>query len=290
MELEELVNIGGWILKWINRYIIIPLFNFLDNYISNYGIIILILTVLIKIVLFPLTYKSYTSMAKMKVLKPQLDEINQKYSKDQAMEKQRAQMSLYKKAGVSPMGGCLPLLLQMPILISMYRFFPTSIELRQEGFLWANDLSTYDSIFHLPFEIPFYGDHVSLFTLLMTVTTIFTMKFSNQASASSSQMPGMKGMMYVMPVMLLFILNGFSAALTYYLFLSNLITVGQNAISKKFINEEEILKKLNENKKKPQKKSKFQAKLEEMNKQRTAGNPPKKKGNANKSTNTKKKK
>lgn len=277
MQLSELVDLGWWILKWINRYIIIPIFNFLDNYITNYGIIILILTVLIKIVLFPLTYKSYISMAKMKVLKPQLDEINNKYSKDQAMEKQRAQMNLYKKAGVSPMGGCLPLLLQMPILIAMYRFFPTSIELRQESFLWAKDLSTFDSIAHLPFEIPFYGDHVSLFTLLMAGTTILTMKFSNQASTSSSQMPGMKTMMYFMPVMLLFVLNSFSAALTYYLFLSNIITVGQNAISKKFIDEDAMLKKINENKKKPPKKSKFQEKLEEANKQRAAQKTKKKK-------------
>jgi YidC/Oxa1 family membrane protein insertase len=215
-------------------------------------------------------------MAKMKVLKPQIDEINKKIPKEKAMERQQAQMKLYRKAGVSPMGGCLPLLLQMPILIAMYRFFPSSIELRQESFLWATDLSTYDSILNLPFEIPFYGDHVSLFTILMTITTIITMRFSNQASASSSQMPGMKSMMYVMPVMLLFVLNNFSSALTYYLFLSNLITVGQNAVSKRFINEEEILKKINENKKKPQKKSNFQNKLEKMAKER-GYKPPKKK-------------
>jgi YidC/Oxa1 family membrane protein insertase len=275
-ELPELVQLGGWILKWINRFAIIPIFNFLDNYISNYGIIILLLTIIIKIVLFPLTYRSYASMAKMKVLKPQIDEINKKIPKEKAMERQQAQMKLYRKAGVSPMGGCLPLLLQMPILIAMYRFFPSSIELRQESFLWATDLSTYDSILNLPFEIPFYGDHVSLFTILMTITTIITMRFSNQASASSSQMPGMKSMMYVMPVMLLFVLNNFSSALTYYLFLSNLITVGQNAVSKRFINEEEILKKINENKKKPQKKSNFQNKLEKMAKER-GYKPPKKK-------------
>ncbi len=275
-DLLELVQLGAWILKWINRFAIIPIFNFLNNYISNYGIIILLLTIIIKIVLFPLTYKSYASMAKMKVLKPQIDEINKKIPKEKAMERQQAQMKLYRKAGVSPMGGCLPLLLQMPILIAMYRFFPASIELRQEGFLWANDLSTYDSILNLPFSIPFYGDHVSLFTILMTITTIITMRFSNQASASSSQMPGMKSMMYVMPVMLLFVLNNFSSALTYYLFLSNLITVGQNAVSKRFINEEDILRKINENKKKPQKKSNFQSKLEKMAKER-GYKPPKKK-------------
>ncbi len=267
-EFESLVTLGGWIIKWINRYLIIPVFNFLDNFINSYGIIILLLTFIIKTILFPLTFRSFKSQAKMRVLKPQIDEINKKYpSKDKAMEKQQATMALYKKAGASPMGGCLPLLLQMPILIAMYRFFPTSIELRQETFLWATDLSTYDSILHLPFEIPMYGDHVSLFTLLMTASTILTTKINSQAGASSSSMPGMKGMMYVMPIMLLVILNSFSAGLTYYLFLANLITFGQNMIFKQFIDEDELLKKMNENKKKPQKKSSFQAKLEQMQKQ-----------------------
>jgi len=275
MELQELVSLGSWIIKWINQYVIIFLFNFLNKYIANYGIIILLLTVIIKLVLFPLTYKSYLSMAKMRVLKPQIDEINARIPKDKSMERQQATMALYKKVGVSPMGGCLPTLLQMPILLAMFRFFPSSIELRQQSFLWAKDLSTYDSILQLPFNIPFYGDHVSLFTILMTVSTILSMKINNQAQTSSS-MPGMKQMMYVMPVMFMFILNNFSAGLTYYYFLANMITFGQNAVIKHYVDDEAILKKLHENKKKPVKKSKFQARIEEAAKQR-GYKPPKKK-------------
>ena len=275
-ELEELVNLGGLMSRWINRYVIIPIFNFLNRFISNYGLIILLLTIIIKVILFPLTYRSYLSMAKMKILKPEIDQINEKIPKEKAMERQQATMALYKKAGVSPMGGCLPMLLQMPILISMYRFFPTSIELRQEKFLWAHDLSTYDSILNLPFNIPMYGDHVSLFTLLMTASTLLTMRLSNQTTASSQQMPGMKGMMYIMPVMFMFILNNFSAALTYYYFLANIITFGQNYIFKLFVDEESIHKKMMENKKKPaKKKSGFQKRLEEMAKKR-GYNPSKK--------------
>ncbi len=267
--LEELVMLGRNIIKFFNKYVIVPIFNWLDNSIGNYGIIILILTLIIKIVLFPLTFKSYQSQAKMKVLKPLVDEIGKKYpKKEDAMKKQQATMDLYKKAGVSPMGGCLPMLLQMPILFAMFRFFPTSIELRQQSFLWAEDLSTYDSILDLPFNIPLYGDHISLFTLLMTASTIITMKINSPSSTGQEQMPGMKMMTYIMPIMFMLILNNFSAGLTYYYFLANLITFGQNMISKKFIDEEAVLKKLNENKKKPPKKSKFQQRLEEAAKQR----------------------
>jgi len=268
LELQQLVELGGWIIRWINRFVIIPLFNWLNNFIGNYGIIILILTLIIKMTLFPLTFKSYLSQAKMRVLKPQIDEINAKIPKDKAMERQQATMALYKRAGVNPMGGCLPMLLQFPFLIAMFRFFPSSIELRQESFLWAEDLSTYDSILDLPFTIPFYGDHVSLFTLLMTISTIATMKINNQVASSSTQMPGMKTMMYIMPVMFMFILNSFSAGLTYYYFLANLITFGQNAIFKRYVDEDKILKKLNENKKKPQKKSGFQKRLEDAAKKK----------------------
>ncbi|MDP4188408.1 MAG: membrane protein insertase YidC [Bacteroidota bacterium] len=267
LDLEELVTLGKNIIKWINRFGIIPIFNFLGTFIGSYGIIILILTIIIKMILFPLTYKSYLSTAKMRVLKPQIDEINAKYPKEKAMERQQATMALYKKVGVSPMGGCLPALLQMPILIAMFRFFPTSIELRHQSFLWAKDLSTYDSILNLPFSIPFYGDHVSLFTILMTVTTIISIKINDQDNAQSSQMPGMKTMMYIMPVMFMFMFNSFSAALTYYYFLVNIISFGMNALFKHYVNDEEVLKKLHENKKKPVKKSKFQARLEEMAKQ-----------------------
>ena len=176
-------------------------------------------------------------------------------------------MDLYKKAGANPMGGCLPMLLQFPILYAMFRFFPTSIELRQQPFLWAHDLSTYDSILNLPWNIPMYGDHVSLFTLLMTVTTILSMRWNNQATAGSSQMPGMKTMMYIMPVMFMFILNNFSAGLTYYYFLANVITLGQNLLFKRFINEEKIMARLNAKKSKPVKKSRFAQRLEEIQKQ-----------------------
>ncbi len=277
LDMEELVSMGKSIIRWINQFAIIPVFTWLNKSINNYGIIILLLTLIIKMVLFPLTYKSFLSQAKMKVLKPQVDEINARFpKKEDAMKKQKATMALYKRAGVSPMGGCLPMLLQMPILFAMFRFFPTSIELRQEGFLWAHDLSTYDSILDLPFNIPIYGDHVSLFTLLMTISTIVTMKINSPATGGSSQMPGMKGMMYIMPIMFMLILNNFSAGLTYYYFLANLITFGQNMISKRFVNEEEILKKLQENKKKPAKKSKWQQRLEAATKQK-GYRPPKKK-------------
>jgi YidC/Oxa1 family membrane protein insertase len=278
LELENLVGLGGLMSRVINRYAIIPMFGFLHSFINNYGLIILILTIVIKLVLFPLTYRSYLSMAKMRALKPEIDAINEKIPKEKSMERQQATMALYKKAGVSPLGGCLPMLLQMPILIAMFRFFPTSIELRQQHFLWAHDLSTYDSILHLPFTIPMYGDHVSLFTLLMTASTILTMRISNQANVSQSQMPGMKGMMYIMPVMFMFMLNSWSSALTYYYFLANVITFGQNQISKRFVDEDALRKKLQSNQKKSsvKKKSGFQKRLEDMAKQR-GYNPPKKK-------------
>lgn len=272
-ELERLVTLGKNITGWINRFAIIPIFNFLNKYIQNYGIIILILTIIIKVVLFPLTFKSYQSQAKMQVLKPMVDELGKKFpKKEDAMKKQQATMDLYKRAGVNPMGGCLPLLLQMPILYAMFRFFPTSIELRQEHFLWATDLSTYDSILNLPFTIPLYGNHVSLFTLLMTASTILTMKMTG--SSPGQDQPGMKVMMYMMPVMFMLILNNFSSGLTYYYFLANMITYIQNIISKRFINAEAVLATLEENKKKPLKKSKWQQRLEEAARQRGI-NPPK---------------
>jgi YidC/Oxa1 family membrane protein insertase len=196
-----------------------------------------------------------------------VDELAKKYpNKDDAMKKQQATMELYKKAGVSPMGGCLPMMLQMPILFAMFRFFPASIELRQQSFLWAHDLSTYDSIFNLPFTIPMYGDHVSLFTLLMTASTIITTKISSPAGGQE-QMPGMKTMMYMMPVMFMLILNNFSAGLTYYYFLANVISIIQTQVSQRFVNEKDLLKKIEENKKKPVKKSKWQQRLDAAAKQ-----------------------
>jgi YidC/Oxa1 family membrane protein insertase len=272
-QLEQLVTLGKNITRWINQFIIIPIFNWLNKYIGNYGLIILILTIIIKVALFPLTFKSYQSQAKMAVLKPQVDELGKKFpKKEDAMKKQQATMDLYKRAGVNPMGGCLPMLLQMPILFAMFRFFPTSIELRQEHFLWATDLSTYDSILKLPFTIPLYGNHVSLFTLLMTASTLLTMKMTG--SQPGSDQPGMKAMMYMMPVMFMLILNNFSSGLTYYYFLANMITWGQNLISKRFINADEVLSKLEENRKKPVQKSKWQQRLEAAAKQRGI-NPPK---------------
>lgn len=267
IQLEKIVFLGRNIISWINRFAIIPIFNWLDNFIGNYGIIILILTIIIKVVLFPLTFKSYQSQAKMQVLKPLVDELSKKFpKKEDALKKQQAQMDLYKRAGVNPMGGCLPMLLQMPILFAMFRFFPVSIELRQEHFLWATDLSTYDSIFTLPFTIPLYGNHVSLFTLLMTASTLLTMKMTG--SSPGSDQPGMKLMMYMMPVMFMLILNNFSSGLTYYYFLANMLTYAQNIISKRFIDTEAVLATLEENKKKPVKKSKWQQRLEDAAKQR----------------------
>ena len=272
----------GWSflpLAWINIYAVIPVFNFLGSFGWNYGIIILILTILLKLVLFPIAYKTYKSTAKMRVLKPEIDEISAKFpKKEDAMKKQQATMALYKKAGVNPMAGCVPMLMQMPILFAMFRFFPSSIELRQQSFLWATDLSSYDSIWTFPngFEIPFYGDHVSLFTLLMTVSTIIYTKMNNQMMASGSQqMPGMKTMMYLMPIMFLGMFNNYAAGLSYYYFLANIITFSQMYVIRATIDEKKILKQIELNKKKPVKKSSFQKRLEEAAKKR-GYNPPKK--------------
>jgi YidC/Oxa1 family membrane protein insertase len=272
-QIEKIVFLGRSVIGWISRFVIIPIFNWLEKYISSYGLIILILTLIIKIVLFPLTFKSYQSQAKMQVLKPLVEELGKKFpKKEDAMKKQQATMDLYKRAGVNPMGGCLPMLLQFPILFAMFRFFPVSIELRHAHFLWATDLSTYDSILTLPFKIPMYGDHVSLFTLLMTASSLLTMKMTG--SSPGQDQPGMKLMMYMMPVMFMLILNNFSAGLTYYYFLANMITWLQNIVSKRFINQEKVLATLEENKKKPVQKSKWQKRLEDAAKQRGI-NPPK---------------
>ena len=254
----------GWILfAWINKWLIIPIFSFLETSVANYGIIIIILAFFIKIILSPISYKSYLSMAKMKVLKPQLDEIKEKHG-DDMQKAQAAQMELYGKVGVNPLSGCIPMLLQMPILLAMFNFFPNSIELRQAGFLWADDLSSYDSIMNLPFNIPFYGDHVSLFTLLMAGSTLLY-TWSNQQMNASMQGP-MKSMQYLMPIMMIFFFNNFSSGLTFYYFILNILNFGQQAIIKKyFIDENKILKIMEENKarNKNKKKSKFQQRLEE---------------------------
>ncbi len=274
LKLEKLVPLGWGIFGWVNRVAIIPLFNWLGSFLTNYGLIILIMTIIIKLVIFPLTYKSYQSTAKMRVLKPQVDKLNEKYPKpEQAMQKQQATMDLYKRAGVNPLGGCLPLLLQMPILIAMFRFFPASIELRQQSFLWANDLSSYDSILDLPFSIPFYGDHISLFTLLMAGAIVLSTKLNSGQMDSGNQMPGMKMMMYLMPIMMVFWFNNYSSGLSYYYFLSNIITIGQTYLVRKFVDEKALLVKLNAKAEKNaknsngKKKSGFMARLEEMQRQ-----------------------
>ena len=269
LNLDVILDLGWGIFGWINRYVIIFLFQFLSSFISNYGIIILVMTFIIKIFLFPLTFKSYMSTAKMKVLKPQIDEINEKISKDKTMERQQATMALYKRAGVNPMGGCLPMVLQMPILFAMFRFFPVSIQLRHQSFLWADDLSSYDSILDLPFTIPFYGDHVSLFTLLMTASTIIYTKMQSSMNPQNNAMPGMQTMMYMMPLMFLFFLNSYASGLSYYYFVANVITFSQMFLIKYFVDDNKVLAKLEASKKKPaKKKSSFQARLEEMAKQK----------------------
>ncbi len=270
IDLQNIIPLGRSIFRWVNVGIVIPVFNFLGRFIDNYGVIILILTILIKLALFPLTYKQYKSTGMMSALKPEIDKLNEKYPKQEdAMKKQQAMMDLYKRAGVSPMGGCLPMLLQMPLLIAMFRFFPASIELRQESFLWVDDLSPYDAILNLPFSIPWYGDHVSLFCLLMTIVNIVYIKMSGQANAGGQQMPGMKMMMYMMPVMMLFWFNDYAAALSYYYFLTLLITIVQTFVIKRTINPEEVLNRLKTAKvQKTPTKSKFQQRLEEAAKKR----------------------
>jgi len=256
----------GWPpMLWINKFVIIPIFNFLEGYISNYGIIIILLVLFVKILLLPLSYKSYLGMAKMKLLKPELDLIKEKNGENMA-QNQQDQMKLYQQAGVNPFSGCIPLLLQMPILFAMFYFFPVSIELRQQPFLWAEDLSTYDSIINLPFTIPFYGSHVSLFVLLMTASTLIYTWQNNQIS--SVQGP-MKSMSYFMPVIFMFVLNNFSAGLSFYYFVSNLVTFAQQAIIKRFVDEDKILAVMEDHKKKmlagggTGKKSSFMNKLEQ---------------------------
>lgn len=262
---EELVPLGWGIFGWVNQYIIINIFDFLSKYFSSYGIIILLLTLIIKIGLAPFTYKAFLSQAKMKVLKPEIDKINEKLKGKDPMKAQQETMGLYRKAGVNPMGGCLPMLFQFPILIAMFRFFPASIELRQESFLWADDLSSYDSIYELGFNIPFYGDHISLFTLLMTISTLLYTHMNS--SMATGQMAQMKWIMYLMPIMFLGFFNNYAAGLSYYYFLANMFTFTQQYFMKIMINEDEILAQLEANKKKPAKpKSKFQKKLEDMQK------------------------
>lgn len=273
LSLERIIPLGWIISSFISRWVVIPVFDFLQQYIASFGLIILILTILVKLVIFPLTYKSYLSTAKMRVLKPEIEAINAKYPRQEdAMKKQQATMELYKKANVNIMGGCIPALIQMPILIAMFRFFPASIELRGQSFLWSDDLSSYDSILQLPFSIPFYGDHVSLFALLMALV-FFAFSYMNyqQSASSQPQMAGMKFMMvYMMPVMMLLWFNDYASGLCYYYLLSNLITIIQTVAIRNLIDDNKIHALVHANMTKNNtkgKKSRFQQKYEELMRQ-----------------------
>ncbi|MDE5636527.1 MAG: membrane protein insertase YidC [Alistipes sp.] len=275
VAMERLVPLGWGIFGWVNRWFVIPVFDLLRNHIASFGIIILILAVLIKLIIFPLTYKSYVSTAKMRVIKPEVDALAAKFPRQEdAMKRQQATMELYKKAGINPMGGCIPMLIQMPIIIAMFRFFPASIELREQSFLWADDLSSYDSIVDLPFSIPFYGDHVSLFALLMAVA-LFAFSYVNyqQTASSQPQMAGMKFMMvYMMPAMMLLWFNSYSSGLCFYYFLANIITIVQTMVIRRMIDDDKIhaIMQANAAKSKNSKKSKFQLRYEELMRQQEA--------------------
>lgn len=269
LKYEKIIPLGGWLVNWISRFVIIPCFDFLSRFINNWGLIILLMTILIKVVLSPLTYKSFKSSAKMNVLKPDIEQINKKYPNEKdAMKKQQATMELYQKAGISPMGGCLPMLLQFPILFAMFRFFPASIELRQQKFLWADDLSAYDSILDLPFTIPLYGDHISLFALLMAASMFIYSKMTSSQMSDDPNMAPMKFMsVWLMPIMMLFICNNLSSALSYYYLLSNLITMLMTWFIRKFVvTEDKVRAEMVANQNKPKKKSRFQQRLEEAQK------------------------
>ncbi|MDR2406905.1 MAG: membrane protein insertase YidC [Bacteroidales bacterium] len=306
INLENQIQLGGKMISWINKYAVIPIFDFFDGFNWNYGLIILILTIIIKTVLFPLTMTNYKSSAKMRIVKPEVEEISKRYPKQEdAMKKQQAIMALYRQAGIKPMAGCLPLLLQMPILFAMFRFFPSSYELRQQPFLWANDLSTYDSIAswnaHIPIISTFYGNHISLFTLLMTLATLAYTILNNKmmsTGGNEQQMKMMKWMMYLMPVLFLGIFNNYSAGLSYYYLLVNLITFVQMGVFRLIIDEKKLKAQIQLNKNKPVTKSKWQTRMENFAKQQQAAQQrnssnlpaPKQRGNTSLQTSKKKKK
>lgn len=281
-NLDEIINLGWGIFGWVNKWVVIPIFTFLEGLGLGYGIIILLLTIIIKVVLFPLMYKNYLSSAKMRVLKPDIDEMNEKMKDADPMKKQQATLDLYRKTGVNPMAGCIPMVIQMPILYAMFRFFPSSIELRHEAFLWADDLSSYDSILSLPFEIPLYGAHVSLFTVLMAASTwgYTQMNATNMPNTQQPGMPNMKVIMHFFPIMMLFFFNSFASGLSYYYLAANVLSIIQMVVIKEyFIDEDKIRAKITENKekKKGAKKSRFQQKLEEIAKQQELQQKNKKK-------------
>ncbi|MCB0432692.1 MAG: membrane protein insertase YidC, partial [Mangrovimonas sp.] len=270
-NLDEVMPLGWGIFGWINRYVFIPMYNFLSGFLAP-GIVIILMTIIVRILMSPVTYKSYLSQAKMRVLKPEITEINQKY-KDNAMKRQQETMALYSKAGASPMAGCLPALMQLPVFYALFMFFPSNFDLRQKSFLWADDLSSYDVVAKLPFHIPFYGEHVSLFPLLASVAIFFYMRMTTgQQVASQPTQEGMpdmskmmKYMIYISPLMMLFFFNNYASGLSLYYFVSNLITIGIMLVIKNYIiDEDKIHAKIQENKKKPKKENRFQKKMKEM--------------------------
>lgn len=266
-NLDEIMPLGWGIFGWINKYVFIPFFSFLSDFLPSYGIAIIVMTIVVRIVLSPVTYKSYLSQAKMKVLRPEINELNEKF-KDNPMKKQQETMKLYSKAGASPMSGCLPALMQIPVFYALFQFFPSAFELRQKGFLWADDLSSYDTIAELPFSIPFYGDHVSLFPILASIAIFIYMMMTTGQTMQNAQQPGMPNMkfiMYLSPLMMLFFFNNYASGLSLYYFTSNLITIGIMLVIKNFIiDEDKIHARIQENKKKPKKQGKFAKKMQEM--------------------------
>jgi len=277
MEADGIINLGPSIFRAVNKWFIIPIFEMLQSTGLGYGMIIVLMTLIIKVVILPLTYKNYKSSAKMRILKPEITKINEKYpDKADAMKKQQETMSLYKKSGASPMAGCIPMLIQMPILFAAFRFFPSSMDLRQESFLWAEDLSAYDAIVswdaYIPLLSDIYGNHVSLFTILMCVSTIFYTKMnSGQMQASQPGMPNMKVIMYIFPIMMLFFFNKFASGLSLYYLCGNIMNMGLMWVVKKyFIDEEKLENQMSAKSKQPQKQSKFQQRLAEMSKQQQA--------------------
>jgi YidC/Oxa1 family membrane protein insertase len=274
-EIEKQIDLGYWPLKYINRWIVLPVFNFLERFGWGYGLIILVLTVLLKMVLLPLTYKSYLSMAKMRILKPEMDEIKGKVGEDNPTLLQQEYLKLYKKAGVNPLGGCLPMLLQLPIIMAFFFFFPNLFELRQRSFLWMEDLSTYDAFFQLGFTVPFLGNHISLMCILMTISTLIYTYFNNQVSGATGQM---KYIGYITPIIFFGVLNSYPSGLNYYYFLANMMTFAQQYIIRMFVNDDKIHAQIQENKKKPQsekKKSGFQQRMEDyMRQQQQAKSQP----------------
>jgi YidC/Oxa1 family membrane protein insertase len=278
-NLDRIVSLGWGIFRWINKFVFIPVFTFLSSFISNYGIVIILMTLVVRIIMSPVVYKSYLSSAKMKVLRPEMQEINDKFKgKENAMKRQQETMAIQRKAGVSPLSGCIPALIQMPVFFALFRFFPSNIDIRQKGFLWADDLSAYDEVLKLPFNIPFYGNHVSLFPILASVAIFFYMRMtqSQQMNMQQPQQEGMpdmakmmKMMMWLSPIMMLFFFNTFASSLSLYYFVSNLLTIVIMLVIKHYIiDEDKIHAQIQENKKRPEKKkSAFRQKLDDAMKQ-----------------------